>query len=230
MGIVTFLTSPVWDKRTLINKTNGKKETRRDMYKIKEAIIVEGVYDKNRLSSFIDGIILTTHGFAVYSSPDFVKTIERLAKETGIVILTDSDSAGMRIRNFVKQKAADGTVKHAYIPDIKGVEKRKRKASAEGLLGVEGMSEDIIIGALLSAGCTIDGKEPDFEDGQITKADLYFLGLTGKNDSRHLRAELSEKLGIPAKLSSNMLLDVLNRLTNYDELVEIIQKINSKNI
>ena len=128
------------------------------MYKIKEAIIVEGNYDKIKLSGFIDGIIITTHGFAIYSNEEYIKTIERLANETGIVILTDSDWAGMRIRNFVKQKAGKGIVKHAYIPEIFGKEKRKTAPGKEGLLGVEGMEEQILIDALKQAGCTIEGK------------------------------------------------------------------------
>ncbi len=200
------------------------------MYRIKEAIVVEGNYDKTRLSGFIDGIIITTHGFAIYSNDDFIKTIQELSKKTGIVILTDSDSAGMRIRNFVKQKASDGVVKHAYIPDIEGRERRKRRASKEGLLGVEGMSEEIIIKALKDAGCEINDAVSEMKDSHITKADMYALGLSGVAGSQDLRQRISKKLDIPAKLSSNMLLDVLNRLLSYEELVDIIQKINGEKI
>ena len=196
------------------------------MYKIKEAIIVEGVYDKTKLSGFIDGIILTTHGFAVYTNDDFIKTIQELAKKTGIVVLTDSDSAGLRIRNFVKQKAADGVVRHAYVPDIHGKERRKTHASKEGLLGVEGMSEDIIISSLRDAGCEIDNVVSETKAGDITKADLYMLGLSGGNNASRLRQCLAKEINIPAKLSTNMLLDVLNRLYTYDELVEIVQRIS----
>lgn len=196
------------------------------MYKIKEAIIVEGNYDKIKLSSFIDGIILTTHGFAVYSNEEFIETFVELSKRCGIVILTDSDHAGQRIRNFIKDKAKDGTVLHAYIPDIEGKERRKHKASAEGLLGVEGMSEDIIIKALRDAGCTIDDSIQPEKDSKITKSQLYALGLTGGKNSRELRQKLSHEIGIPASLSTNMLLDVVNRLCTYDELVDIIQRIS----
>lgn len=195
------------------------------MYKIKEAIIVEGNYDKIKLSSFIDGIILTTHGFAVYSNKEFIETFTELAKRCGIVILTDSDHAGQRIRNFIKEKAKDGTVLHAYIPDIEGKERRKRKASAEGLLGVEGMSEEIIIRALRNAGCTIDCEISESKESKITKAQLYSLGLAGGQNSRELRQKLSREIGIPAAMSANMMLDVLNRLYTYDELVDIIQRI-----
>ena len=149
------------------------------MYKIKEAVIVEGNYDKIKLSGFLDGIIVTTHGFAVYTNEDFINTICELAKKTGIVILTDSDSAGMRIRNFFKEKAKDGIVKNAYVPDITGKERRKRTAAKEGLLGVEGRSEEIIIKALRDAGCVIDNEEGNTKQGNITKTDLYLLGLSG---------------------------------------------------
>lgn len=195
------------------------------MHKIKEAVIVEGNYDKTKLSGFLDGIILTTHGFAVYTNDDFIKTIQELAKKTGIVILTDSDSAGMRIRNFVKQTIHDGTVKHAYIPDIHGKERRKRAASKEGLLGVEGMDETTIIKALRDAGCEIDYTVAETKESEITKADLYMLGLSGGTSSADLRQKLSKEINIPARVSANMLLDVLNRLYTYDELVEIVQRI-----
>ncbi len=195
------------------------------MYKVKEAIIVEGAYDKIKLSGFIDGLILTTHGFAVYSNPDFIKSFSRLANETGIVILTDSDSAGLRIRNFIKQKADGGRVLHAYVPDIAGKERRKKVSSAEGLLGVEGMTEEIIIKALRDAGCTIDDKTGNSLDSGITKADIYMLGLSGGPASRELREKTAKALGLPAKLSANMLLDVLNRLITYDELAELVKKL-----
>lgn len=195
------------------------------MYKIKEAVIVEGNYDKIKLSSFLDGIILTTHGFAVFTNPDFAETIRELSKKCGIVILTDSDSAGMKIRNFVKEVAKDGVVRHAYVPDIKGKERRKRHASAEGLLGVEGMSEEIIIAALKSAGCEIDNAKQSSKDSNITKADLFAMGLSGGANSAKLREALSKELNIPARISANMLLDVLNRLVTYEELVEIVQRI-----
>lgn len=192
-------------------------------YKIKEAVVVEGVYDKIRLSGFIDGLILTTHGFAVYSNPDFAKTFARLAKDTGIVILTDSDSAGLRIRNFIKQKAEGGRVLHAYVPDIPGTERRKRKPSAEGLLGVEGMTEELIISALRAAGCTIDDRAEAPKSGCITKADFCRLGLSGAAGSRALREKLAAALGLPAKLSANMLLDVLNRITDSDALERTLE-------
>lgn len=195
------------------------------MHKIKEAVIVEGTYDKIKLSGFLDGIILTTHGFAVYTNEDFIRTMCELAKKTGIVIFTDSDSAGMRIRNFLKQKIKDGTIRHAYIPDIEGKERRKRIASKEGFLGVEGMSEEIIIKALREAGCEIDDVAEMPKNSGLTKSELYILGLSGRDGSAELRKKLAEKINIPAKISSNMLLDILNRLYTYEELVKIIQSI-----
>ena len=194
------------------------------MYKIKEAVIVEGVYDKIKLSGFLDGIILATHGFSVYHDEELVQTIKRIAEETGVVILTDSDSAGFRIRSFIKQKLPPEQVKHAYVPDIEGVERRKSKASAEGLLGVEGMSEEIIIRALKEAGCTIDSCAGEKKQSRgITKADMYRLGLTGSTDSCARREYVSNVLGMPSKLSSNMLLDVLDRLISLEELEDIVK-------
>lgn len=189
-----------------------------DMYKVKEAVIVEGVYDKIKLSGFIDALILTTHGFAVFSNDEFKAAVKRLAATCGIVILTDSDSAGMKIRNFIKQQARGGRVLHAYVPDIHGTERRKDKPSAEGLLGVEGMSEDIIINALKAAGATVDEMCDAGKAAGITKADMYMLGLSGRPDSAALRRELARRLGLPSKLSANMLLDMTNRLVTYEEL------------
>ncbi len=193
------------------------------MYKIKEAVIVEGVYDKITLSSFLDGIILTTGGFSVFNNKKAQCTIRTIAEKTGIVILSDSDSAGLKIRNFIKQLAPDARILHAYIPEIKGKEKRKSKASKEGILGVEGMREDIIIDALKKAGATIDGSKTAKRSARlITKNDMFRLGLSGCEDSAFLRCEISKKLGLPSKLSANMLLDCINRLLTLDALEELV--------
>lgn len=194
------------------------------MYKVKETIIVEGVYDKIKLSGFIDGIIFVTGGFSVMNDEKKCKTIKTLAEKTGIVILTDSDSAGFRIRSFVKQLAPPELVKHAYIPDIAGKEKRKTQAGKEGLLGVEGMTEEIIIEALKKSGCHIDGTASKTLK-EIKKSDLYMLGLSGGAGSRQKREKLTNILGLPSKISANMLLDVLNRLTGLDELKEICEEL-----
>jgi len=195
------------------------------MYTVDEAIIVEGVYDKIKLSRFIDAVILTTGGFTVYRSGDMIKTLQRLAETTGIVILTDSDSAGFRIRSFIKQSVRGGRVLHAYVPDIHGKEKRKREAGKEGLLGVEGMSEDVILDALRKAGATVNGSaQARKPEKAITKADMMRLGLSGGAGSAELRAWLCGELGLPMKLSANMLLDMLNRLLTLDELTELCSR------
>ena len=199
------------------------------MYKIKETIVVEGVYDKIKLSRFIDAVIIVTNGFRVFSDERILKSIKKMAEETGIVILTDSDSAGFKIRNYIKQSIPENQVKHAYVPDVHGKEKRKREPGREGLLGVEGIKDDIILSALQNAGCTIDGNAQTSKTGRaITKADLYKAGLSGGANSHEKRSALAAALGIPMKISANMLLDILNRLLDYDEFCEIVQNINEE--
>lgn len=199
------------------------------MYTVKETIVVEGVYDKIKLSRFIDAVIITTNGFSIFSNKMLMESIKKMAQSTGIVILTDSDSAGFKIRNYIKQSVPPDMVKHAYVPDIHGKEKRKIKAGKEGLLGVEGMKEDVILDALKKAGCTIDGSAKAGKRGrEITKVDLYKAGLSGGEGSREKRSALAKALGIPMKISANMLLDVLNRLLDYSEFCEIIQSLGNE--
>ncbi len=196
------------------------------MYNVKETIIVEGTYDKIKLSGFIDGVIFTTNGFGVFARRDILKSIKSMAEKTGIVILTDSDTAGFKIRNFVKQYIPEQYVKHAYIPEIKGKEKRKTHAGKEGLLGVEGVSEEIIIDALRKAGCTINGvSEKTNNIRAVTKADFYQYGLSGGKNSTDLRCALAAELGLPTKISANMLLNVVNRLLDYDEFSHIVNEL-----
>ncbi len=200
------------------------------MYKVKETIVVEGVYDKIKLSRFIDAVIIVTNGFRVFSDDRIIKSIREMARRTGIVILTDSDSAGFKIRNYIKQSIPKELVKHAYVPDIKGKERRKREPGKEGLLGVEGIREDIILSALKNAGCIIDGNADCKKEGRaITKSDLYMAGLAGCDNSYEKRAAIASALSIPMKISANMLLDILNRLLNYDEFCEIVQNVISEN-
>ena len=195
------------------------------MYKIKEAIVVEGTYDEIRLSGFADTVIIKTNGFSIFNDKKKLETLKTLAKNGGIVILTDSDSAGFKIRNYIKQYITDGVVKNAYIPDIQGKEKRKNQASKEGLLGVEGVSEEIIIKSLQDAGCEIDGKANTLDNTRkITKTDLYILGLSGGAGSLEKRRTLCEQIGIPAKISANMLVGVLNRLMSYEQLVTLVNE------
>lgn len=196
------------------------------MYKIKETIIVEGVYDKIKLSRFIDGIIITTNGFSVFKNEKLKASIKKLAEKTGVVILTDSDSAGFKIRNYIKQMLPEDKVLHAYVPDVYGKEKRKTVAGAEGLLGVEGINDDIIIDALRKAGCTLDGDKESVREGRaVTKADMFRLGLSGGEGSAERRDALAREIGLPHKISANMLLDVVNRLMTYEELCEIAEHI-----
>ncbi|MGN0107929.1 MAG: toprim domain-containing protein [Hominilimicola sp.] len=199
------------------------------MYKIKETIVVEGVYDKIKLSRFIDAVIIVTNGFRVFSDERILKSIRKMAEETGIVILTDSDSAGFKIRNYIKQSIPEKQVKHAYVPDVRGKEKRKSEPGKEGLLGVEGIKDDIILSALQNAGCSIDGSTQTPKAGRaITKADLYKAGLSGGANSHEKRSALAAALGIPMKISANMLLDILNRLLDYDEFCEIVQNLDKE--
>jgi len=199
------------------------------MYRVSETIIVEGTYDKIKLSRFIDAPILVTGGFSVYRSEAMLETIRKMAKETGVVILTDSDSAGFRIRNYIKQSVQVGRVLHAYVPDIKGKEKRKSQPGKEGLLGVEGMSEQVILDALIKAGATVDGSAEERKQARkITKADMMKVGLSGVGNSAELRHALSKELDIPMKISANMLLDVLNRLLDYDEFIYITEKLKNE--
>lgn len=196
------------------------------MYTVYEAIIVEGIYDKIKLSGFIDSLIFTTGGFSVLNNKNLQKSIRTLAEKTGIVILTDSDSAGLKIRNFVKQLVPQDKVKHAYIPEIFGKEKRKTSYSSEGLLGVEGISEEIVMDALIKSGCTIKGESGGKrKPGNITKADFYRLGLSGGDNSYKLRQQIAREMGFPSKLSCNMILDAVNRLLNISELEEMVESL-----
>lgn len=192
------------------------------MIRIKEAIVVEGRYDKNTLSQIVDAHIIETAGFGIFSDKEKTALLRRLAEKCGIIILTDSDGAGFLIRNRIKGAVPDGCVKHAYIPDIKGKERRKQHASKEGKLGVEGMTPEIIIEALKRSGATIEGESTEPRKGEITKGDLYELGLSGGAGSAEKRKELAHKLALPEKMSANALLDVLNTLYTKEELFDLI--------
>ena len=190
------------------------------MIKIKQAVIVEGKYDKIRLSNIIDALIIPVHGFSVYRDKETAALIKTLADTVGIVILTDSDSAGFQIRNKIKDLARGGDVTHVYIPEIAGKERRKQAPSKEGLLGVEGISDEILLDAFSKAGVTAE-KSQERSD-PITKADLLDLGLVGADNSAQKRAVLQAKLGLPRRLSANMLLEILNvRYTKERFLEEV---------
>lgn len=189
------------------------------MLKIKEAIVVEGNYDKIKLSQLVDTTIIVTDGFMIFKNKAMMNTISNLADKCGVIVFTDSDRAGFQIRNHIKNSLHGKNIKHAYIPDIKGKEKRKDKPSKEGFLGVEGISDDIIMEAL--KGCITIADSTDIR--KITKTDLCTFGLSGGKDSHNKRTVLLRKLKLPSRLSSNAMLDVLNKLYGYDEFVNILK-------
>lgn len=181
------------------------------MLKIREVILVEGRYDKNTLSQVVDAVILETSGFGVFHDRQKQKLLRTLAGQRGLIVLTDSDGAGFVIRNFIKGCVDPGQVKHAYIPDIPGKEHRKPAPSKEGKLGVEGMRPEVLVEALRRAGATIEGEETP-PRAEISKADLYARGLTGREGSAERRRRLMQALDLPERLSTAALLDVLNAL------------------
>lgn len=196
------------------------------MISLKEAVIVEGRYDKIKLTSFIDTPIIETGGFRIFKDKEKQNLIRKVSGERGILILTDSDSAGFVIRNFLKGIVPENALKHAYIPQLKGKEKRKEDFSKEGLLGVEGVNEKIIIKAIEKSGATVlNTVEKSEKRGEITKADLYDLGLSGKADSARLRAKLLKKLELPCYLTTNAMLSALNCLYSLKELKKILDEI-----
>ncbi|MGN0677266.1 MAG: toprim domain-containing protein [Ruminococcus sp.] len=191
------------------------------MIKIKEAVIVEGKYDKIKLSSVIDTVIITTEGFRIFKNPEKLSLIRYYAEKTGIIILTDSDSAGFKIRGFLKGAVNKGKITNVYIPDIFGKEKRKEKPSAEGKLGVEGIPVNIIADAFRKAG--ISSSEESFKH-DITSVTFFELGLSGKPDSKAMRTRLQKFLGLPELMSSSSLMEILNTMYTADELKEIIKQ------
>lgn len=194
------------------------------MIKVDQVVVVEGRYDKNTLSQVIDGVIIETGGFGIFSDREKLDLLRRMAEKRGLVILTDSDGAGFLIRNYLKGAIDPALVKHAYIPDVPGKERRKAAPSREGKLGVEGMDPETLIRALKNAGvaCVESGCEEEVRP--ISKADLYELGLNGTDGSRKRRLELQRRLGLPERLSPNALLDVLNALMNRDELFSLFHE------
>lgn len=192
------------------------------MIKINEAIIVEGKYDKIKLSSVVDAVIIVTNGFRIFKDAEKLGLIRYYAEKTGIIILTDSDSAGRRIRGYIKGAVNKGRIINVYIPDIFGKEKRKEKPSAEGKLGVEGIDAETLIAAFEKSGvCASESTHHK----DITKLTLYELGLSGRNNSRHLREKLQESLGLPVLMSADSLLEVLNTMTDSAGLSEYVRKI-----
>ena len=196
------------------------------MIKIDRAVIVEGRYDKIKLSSILDAVIIETEGFGIFNNKEKQQLIRRLADTKGLLILTDSDSAGFKIRSFIKGIVPAETIKHAYIPDIFGKEKRKTVASKEGKLGVEGVKKELIIEALEKAGVFCEETE-NTEKREITKLDLYEDGLSGRADSDALRKKLLFHLQLPERLTSNALVQILNTFLTYDEYKKAVEEIKN---
>ena len=189
--------------------------------KIREAIVVEGRYDKNTLSQLVDTVILETSGFGIFKDKEMLALLRRIAAARGIILLTDSDGAGFVIRNYLKGALPREQVKHAYIPDVYGKEKRKRQPGKEGKLGVEGMRPAVLEKALRQAGATIlDEETATALPAPLTKADLYACGLTGGAGSREKRKQLLKALDLPEHLSANAMLPVLSALYDRESLLE----------
>ena len=189
--------------------------------------MVEGRYDKAALANVVDTVILDTAGFGIFSDGEKLALLRRLAESRGLVILTDSDGGGFVIRNYLKSALGSGNIKHAYIPDIYGKEKRKRAPGKEGKLGVEGMAPEVLAEALRRAGVAMDAAGPERAEPPITKAELYALGLAGRPDSARRRAALLRELALPERLGTNAMLEAMNCLITRQELTEILAKLNS---
>lgn len=187
------------------------------MVKIREAIVVEGRYDKNTLSQIVDAPIFETGGFQIHKDKAQLALLRKVAEKRGLIVFTDSDGAGFVIRNYLKGAIDPQYLKHAYIPDIYGKEKRKTAPGKEGKLGVEGMTPEIILQALRRAGATFE-EGSAAQSGGITKQDMMDLGLSGDKDSSALRQKLMQRLQLPEHMSSNALLQALNLLYTKEEL------------
>ena len=194
------------------------------MIKIKEAVIVEGKYDKIKLSGILDTVIIETDGFSVFKDKEKQKLIRFLAEKRGIVIMTDSDSAGFKIRNFINGITKSENIKNVYIPDIYGKEKRKTEASKEGKLGVEGMKPEIIMSALKKAGVVCAENEKK-EGKEITYTDFFEDGISGGENSSAIRKAFAKKLNLPERISSSALLKIINTYMTYDEYKETVKNV-----
>lgn len=194
------------------------------MLHLKQAVIVEGKYDKIKLSSMIDSLIITTDGFSIFKNKEKISLIKELAEKDGIIILTDSDSAGFKIRNYIKGCTSKGKIINIYIPEIFGKEKRKAEPSKEGKLGVEGISVRILTEAFEKAGITVSDNEKK-ESLVFTRARLFDDGLIGRANSEEKRKKLLKELSLPSALSTTAILEVLNTMYTVDEYKQAIEKI-----
>ena len=191
------------------------------MRKVREVIVVEGRYDKNALSQVVDAVILETAGFGIFKDRQKQKLLRTLSETRGLIVLTDPDGAGFVIRSFLKGCTDPTYVKHAYVPDIDGKERRKSAPSKEGKLGVEGMRPELLLAALERAGATFEDTAEQPREAPITKADLYARGLSGGADSAQKRRELLKRLDLPERMTTNGLLDVLNALMSREDFYRL---------
>ena len=192
------------------------------MLKVREVIVVEGRYDKNTLSQVVDALILETSGFGIYHDSEMRALLRRLAEARGLIVLTDPDGAGFQIRNTIKGWIDPALVKHAYIPDVTGKERRKAAPSKEGKLGVEGMRPEVLLEALRRCGATFVEQPAETTSPPITSADLYARGLSGKEGSAQRRRALLKRLELPEHLSTKALLDVLNILYDRESFYKLL--------
>lgn len=198
------------------------------MLKIREAIVVEGRYDKNTLSQIVDAPIFETSGFGIFKDKKQMAFLRKVAQRRGLIVFTDPDGAGFVIRNHIKSAIDGKYLKHAYIPDIPGKERRKAAPGKEGKLGVEGMTPEIIVEALKRAGATVEGEHLESK-ASITKQDLMELGLSGGAGSSFLRLALLKKLDLPEHMSANAMLQALNMLYTLEELKQVVTVLEQKN-
>lgn len=193
--------------------------------RVKEAIVVEGRYDKSTLAGVVDTLILETSGFGVFKDGERLAFLRQVAARRGLIVLTDSDGAGFVIRNYLKGAIPKEQLKHAYVPDVYGKERRKKAPGKEGKLGVEGMTPDVLRTAILRAGATVlDGDAPGRPQGDLTPADLFALGLSGTPDAAQRRAALLRKLNLPEHMGAKALLTALNALYTPEELEQLLNK------
>ncbi len=199
-----------------------------EMIKIKEAVIVEGKYDKIKLSKIIDAPIITTEGFGIFNDKEKQNFIRKLAETRGLVVLTDSDSAGFLIRKFLGGSIKKEYIKNVYIPEIAGKEKRKENYSAEGILGVEGIPMEVLVDCLSKAGVICENENPVDNKRRVTKTDLFTDGFFGTPDCTEKRSILLKKLSLPQKLSTNSLVEMINIFMTYDEYRLIVKEIEGE--
>lgn len=196
------------------------------MLHVKQAVVVEGKYDKIKLSSVIDGVIIPTDGFNVFKNKETLALIRYFAETTGIIILTDSDAAGFKIRSFLKGAVGKGEILNVYVPDIFGKERRKTAPSKEGKLGVEGMEKEIILEAFRKAGIAAEEEVEQSQREPITKLDLYECGLSGGKNSSAMRKKLLAELKLPELLTASGMVAILNTMMSRQELFALAEKIN----